>query len=567
MKHMKRLSVGLAAAVVLLAAPVAIDIGTHGASGLIGSANAGPGGRVCDDGTRPPCNDGGGGGAPPVDFGDLIKLYRNVNGVPNLTTLDGPQAADRCQQPLPSAACDTDVCTLAAGEPDANVAVVPVDPTTCAVTAECAACTEEVNFGRINDARSPDSVFQSQLDDAVVTLATADCVSLDPAGRLVASTFDDTTLDNLAKTIDSPLQNLAIYRQLMLTGFLGDATTPIVLPDNGDSIFDTAARGLGAASDKAGEVNVDLVAYLNQIMGLSDPATPTVLGKLCIDVREEVQGVVQLVQKCFLNYGPDFTTPSGANYLYTRADNFSTLAPSLPFPAYIPEAVPVDGWFEYLTVSDPDVPLFTILQGPILDAVFCLGDPVGGLCLTPASIDPGFTDGNVGGFAQAADDARAVIAYMHENQVPVDFETLVPCTASGAIFYDLSISPQSGLQVPTTYVNGTEREFTVTVANAGPDPANGTVTVTATAAAGGPVPGSPWVNTFTDLAAGSTASFLEPFLVDLGQTTTITWVAEVAADDPGTDPNLANNSVTETTNVRNNAGGGGGGGRGNGNRP
>ena len=48
--------------------------------------------------------------------------------------------------------------------------------------------------------------------------------------------------------------------------------------------LDTAARGLGAGSDKTGEVNVDLVAYLNQIMGLSDPVTSTILDpKICIE--------------------------------------------------------------------------------------------------------------------------------------------------------------------------------------------------------------------------------------------------------------------------------------------
>lgn len=391
----------------------------------IGDVSAAPGGG----------NGGGGNGSPPVDFGDLVKLYRDVNGVPHLT-------ADSCVQPLPSAACDTNVCTLVDSVPS-GTPVVPVDPATCAVTAECAACTEEVDFGRINEARSPAAVFDSQLADVVVSLATADCVSLDPAGRLVASTYDDTTLDNLAKTIDSPLQNLAIYRQLMLTGAIGDPADPIDLPGN-DSMYDTAARGLGAASDKSGGVDVDLVAYLNQIMGLSDPATPTVLGKLCIDVKEEVQGVVQLVQKCFLNYGPDLTTPLGADYQYTRADNFSTSESSLPFEAYIPEGAPNDGWFEYMRVLDPTVPTFTIQRGPILDALFCLVDPdSNGLC-DPNSIDPGFTDGNAGGFAQAADDTRRVIAYMHENQVPVDFETQVPCTSPGGVSYDVSISSKSG---------------------------------------------------------------------------------------------------------------------------
>ena len=239
-----------------------------------------------------------------MDYGDLIKLYRDVNGVPHLT-------ADGCWQPLPSATCGVDAadCVLVASDP-AGEDVIPVDPATCAVVAACAACTQEVEFGRINEARSPETVFDTQLEDVVVSLATADCVTLDPAGRLVASSVDDTTLDNLAKTIDSPLQNLAIYRELILTGYIGTAPG---IPLPGDTL-DTAARGLGAASDKSGGVDMDLVAYLNFIMGLSDPATTTTLDpKICQLRKQEVQGVVQLVEECFLNYG---------TYTYNRTDNF-----------------------------------------------------------------------------------------------------------------------------------------------------------------------------------------------------------------------------------------------------
>ena len=504
------------AAVALLAAPLAIDIGSNGASGLIGSAKAAP--RLCDDGTRPPCDDGG--GNEPPDFGDLIKLYRDPSGVPYLT-------ADSCWQPLPSDTCPVE-CVLVPGvggvaPPD----VIPVDPTTCAVTAACAICTQEVDFGRINEARSPDEVFASQLEDVVVSLVTADQVTLDPAGRLVASTCD-STLDNLAKTIDSPLQNLAIYRELILTGTIGAP-----LPEGAD-ILDTAARGLGAASDKAGEVDVDLVAYLNQIMGLSDPLTTTILDpKICIDRKQEVQGVVQLVQECFLDYSA---------YIYARLTNFG----ALPAPAYIPEGAPEEGWFEYLSlVPETDPPLFQILYGPITTAVF--------------TDEPGFADGNIGGFAQASDDARAVIAYMHENQVPVDFETAVPCVPSEDIFYDLSISEQSGLQVPKNYVNGGEREFFVNVANLGPDTANGTVTVVATVDSGtidcGVATDCTWTENFTDLLAGQTDSSTVFFTINT-TSDTINWTATVVADPPGTDPNPANNSVSAVSSVRASGGGG-----------
>ena len=72
----------------------------------------------------------------------------------------------------------------------------------------------------------------------------------------------------LSATIDSPLENLAIYRQLMLTGYLGADADAIVLPD--ENVLNMAARGLGAAADKTGKVTVDQVVYTNEIMGLTD---------------------------------------------------------------------------------------------------------------------------------------------------------------------------------------------------------------------------------------------------------------------------------------------------------
>jgi hypothetical protein len=402
--------------------------------------------------------------------------------------------------------------------------VIPVDPATCAVTSACATCTQEVDFGRINEARSPDTVFESQLEDVIVNLATADCVTLDPAGRLVTSRVVDGTV--ITGAIDSPLQNLAIYRQLMLSGYLGAATSPLDLPAG---ILDTAARGFGAASDKTGGVNVDMVAYLNQIMGLTERTTLTILDpKICIDMKQEVAGQVQLVEKCFLDYGA---------YAYNRAINFG----ALPDPAYIPESAPMEGWFEYLSlVPGSDPPLFQIMQGPVTTAVF--------------ADQAGYLNGNIGGFAQAVDDTRAVIDFMHSNPLPSGYVTPVPCIASGDITYDVSISDQSGLQVPVRMIANTEgREFTVAVNNesSSPDPATGIVTVTAIDSNGIAIPGFPRVFAFTDLLPGMNASWTEAF--SIGYKTTITWTATAEAEF---DVNAGNDTVTETTQVT-----GGGGGR------
>jgi hypothetical protein len=484
---------------------------------LIGSVYAAPGGGGGPGGGGPGGGGGGGGSSAP-DLGDLFVLYRDPGGVPYLT-------ADSCWQPLPSAACPADC--IVDGVPS-GVGVVPVDPTTCGVLPACATCTQEVDFGRINDIRSPDTVFDSQLEDVIVNLATSDCLSLDPAGRMVTSrvSLDDEGNPVVSSgAIDSPLQNLAIYRQLLLTGTLG-------IPLPGDALS-TAARGLGAGSDKSGFVSVDMVAYVNQIMGLTDDGVSTILDpKICINMKSEVTGQVQLVRKCFLDYSA---------YGYNRATNFG----ALPAPAYIPEDDPQEGTFEFLYLISDTPPTFGIMTDLITTAVF--------------DDEAGFTDGNIGGFAQAADDARAVIDYMHSNPLPAGFATAVPCGADpgGDTNYDVSISDVSGLQVPVQMVDGSEgREFTVAVGNAGPDAASGSVTVTAIAANGALIEGSPWTFEFTDLAAGASESWITFFTINVGARTTINWTATAVAQF---DVNLGNNTVYETTSVKVTGGGGGGG--------
>ena len=458
---------------------------------------------------------GGGGGTTP-DLGDLFVLYRGVDGVPILTP-------DSCQQPLAAPGVSLPaVGTIPACVPSSSTqsCVIPVDPATCAIVPGYETYAQEVDFGRTNVSRAPVSVLQQQMDDVVVNLATADCITLDAAGRLVTSTVTNGIVSSAE--IDSPLQNLAIYRQLMLTGYLGAATAPLTLPDG---VLDTAARSLGAASDKFGSISLDMVVYVNQILGLTDETVTTFLPKKCIMVKEEVKGVVTLVRKCFLDYGA---------FAYDRMANFD----ALPSPAYIPAAAPIPGWFEYLAVSDPTVPTFYIGQGLITAVV------------PELSTNQALTASNIGGFAQAADDARAVILFKHNWPVPGTYPTPLSCASSGTTQYDLSISSMSGLQVPVRMVAGTEgREFTLTVANAGPEAATGTAIVTATDATGAPIPTFPRSYPFTILG-GASQSWTEGFSINFA--TTITWTATATAEF---EVNPSNNTVTATTRVTGKGGG------------
>ena len=512
---------------------------------------------------------GGGGGGDAVvtpDYGDLIILYRDDYGVPIPSPevlVEDPETllmvpGGQCWQPIAFNVEDTLACPAECVVPSvpAGEAVVLVNQYSCGIDVGCSGCTQEVDFGRMNNARAPASVFESQLDDVVVNLATADCVSLDPAGRLVTSRVEtvEVELDEYVDVvtsgaIDSPLQNLAIYKQLMMYGYLGDENFPIVLPA---SALDTAARGLGAASDKGGEVNVDKVAYLNSLMGLDD--VPTILDpKLCETYRKEVQGVIQEVEKCFLDY---------SSHGYARQTNFS----ALPNPGYVAPRFGQEsqiGWFEFLApldVSTPYYETFKVGRDRILNRVF--------------GSDLGFQDGNIGGFAQAADDARAVINYMHSWPLPADYATplvsTADCSASPDTDFDVSISEKSGLQVPKNIVDGSsDRELIVNVANAGPDAATVTLTVTAEQPVDDgivmvnldgddPDAGfiqSPFVFPSVIIAAGGSHSFSAFISVDIGEQTTINW--EAIADAPG-DVITSNNTRTAISTVRATSGRGGG---------
>jgi hypothetical protein len=261
-------------------------------------------------------------------------------------------------------------------------------------------------------------------------------------------------------------------------------------------------------------------------------------------------GEVKIVTKWFLDY-TRYADGTATGYTYDRMTNFAGPLPGgLPSPAYLPVNAPQVGMFEFL--QDLGGGTYVASVGPIMTAVFLDA--------------PGYSGGNIGGFAAQADDTREVIRFMHTYEVPDADATPVPCAPipDPTAQYDLSISEKSGLKVPRQVVATTEgREFVVNVLNAGPDTAAGTLTVTATTAAGGDVlvnglPG-PYVFEFEDLTPGLTFSTgLQYFTIaEPHVATKITWTALVEPALGAEDPYMGNNAVTATSNVRVTGGGGG----------
>lgn len=289
---------------------------------------AGTKGGKNDRGTKP-----GDAGSTRGDlYGDMYVILRDANGVPILNAAGFVQPIDEQGHLIPL---------------DAEGA--PIDAT----------LVQEVEMGRLNVGRSPTSVLDKRASEVVALLNTATAISIDPAGRLVITGSDGT------KTIDAPLENLALYVALMTQGTIPGVTD---LPGTEfDYLVDgkltaqdmvIAASLIAGAADKAASLSPDAVAYMNAILGID---TKTVGSVTWSDV--------------------DYST-----YSYDRSTTYGSVTTTVlvkqPNGSYLPTEV------------------------NIYDAVFASKDYSG--------------TGTFTAFATAADDARAVINYIHEYAIPAD---------------------------------------------------------------------------------------------------------------------------------------------------
>ncbi len=187
------------------------------------------------------------------DYGDIWVILRDDLGNPILDANDNIQ-------PCLDAACSEYVQLTADGELPAEYAdnVIPVE------------------FGRLNVARAPSKVIEHSLVEALAKLdggVLGETVTLDPSGRLVVD----------GKTIDSPLENLALYQALLTAPVVdgmvvisittsveggGTATYTFSVPEA--DRLDLAASAIAAASDKTGDLSVDEIVNISKFMGVDD---------------------------------------------------------------------------------------------------------------------------------------------------------------------------------------------------------------------------------------------------------------------------------------------------------
>lgn len=184
-------------------------------------------------------------------FGDMVVLLRDANGVPILN-------ADGLVQVI-AFIYDSNGNLIPLTNPDGSLVVIPYNAEGDLLTQVTIGTTTydvypaEVDLGRLSVGRSPTKVLDHALSEALAKLtAPGAIITLDSSGRLVVN----------GVTIDSPLENLALYDAYM------SGTLTIALPDG----FDPASL-LAAASDKTGTITVDTVVYMNSILGINTPTS------------------------------------------------------------------------------------------------------------------------------------------------------------------------------------------------------------------------------------------------------------------------------------------------------
>ncbi len=179
------------------------------------------------------------------DYGDLYVLKRDLDGVPEMIQLEVEEDTFWVVQPIDIYG---DIISYNdEGElSDVSAAI-------------------EVEFGRLNLVRSPESVINHAFLEALTTIRNADEVTLDFCGRLMM--WKDGVVTS---TIDSPLENLALYKYFVNNLFENYESADETLCLEKLLDFDPmmlATSCLAAGSDKTGTLTIDEVVYINGFMG------------------------------------------------------------------------------------------------------------------------------------------------------------------------------------------------------------------------------------------------------------------------------------------------------------
>lgn len=428
-----------------------------------------------------PENPGSGGGsagdAAGALYGDLYVIERDGNGVPitrEVTYTDsetGQPVTVSCPQPL-AKECGLLPFWGECGLETMPTGVLPLpacvfDPEAydpCAVYGTEADPSfvnqlQTVSFGRGSVSRSPPSVIDSSYAEALkaINLAVPEqcdgglAITKDPAGRIMLCLATATDPVSYAwKTIDSPLENLGLYRAAMTNGCLSPIdgvvvgeegqtiTVTTALSDTAKGFLGAASLGhlvcaddtqpeeptkpdmlsaaifIGAAADKFYPVTLDQIINLNTYLGVNAYTYQRSGKERILTVTyfpfEDLGGpggwfaYTLGADACVSPTNADLLVAVGGNFQPQTIDVFGSTPPGVDLRG--PNGVPI-------TVCRGGGPLQDLGENVVCD------DPGDGANPVYGSENDGiFGCGGANWFAQAAEDARKTIWYLHNYEVP-----------------------------------------------------------------------------------------------------------------------------------------------------
>lgn len=311
------------------------------------------------------------------DYGDLWVVLRDDNGDPVL---------DANGQVQPIIIVDGQPVVVQLTDPDGDGHYE--------VPAEYTDALQEVELGRSNVTRSPDHVILHSLEEALSKLdgltLTSDMLS--EAGMLIVGDA----------TIDSPLENLALYQALLTStdsnndgllevsvdysGESGSGSYTFLVPESAQ--LDLAASLLAAGSDKTAALTVDRVVTVSEFLNVDDQLS-SLISNYVYDGASTTYGT----STAWINVQVDG--------LDTPADFSDDIYQSVEVNLVSGATITYDGQEIFVPgVSFVSVPSSVDNNNDgILDAN-----------------DDGYLDG-IYGFTQATDDALQVIEFVHDYSI------------------------------------------------------------------------------------------------------------------------------------------------------
>ena len=312
--------------------------------------------------------EGGTSGGSAGDYGDLYVLLRDVNGVPDMLEI-----AVLDEGGLPTGEFIYVVQPVGEdGEPlelDAEGELTP----------ESLLLAQPVDFGRLNIVRSPQSVLDQALGEALKVINAGVAFTYDFCGRLSIWNYDLENNLIITKTIDSPRENMAIYQEIMNNGFSDQLAklqtwNDLSAPEADIDPYVLAASCFAAGSDKTGTVNIDEVVYVNGFMDC--------LG--CNPILNEHEYDFDNNNKWYFNFGD---CDCHSMFQYNRPDTYGDRLIKILI-------LNDDGTYTYETVS-----IKQAMEDRGLFMYRYEGEPLE----------------YVDGFAAAVDDAVQVLEFIHGN--------------------------------------------------------------------------------------------------------------------------------------------------------